>query len=200
LRWPAGARRASFRYTVIGIGFLTAVGSGAALGEPDARTGLGLPVDCMLAQDCFVQQMPDIRHPKPAAIRWTDFFEPSARQMLSRLPTTMLDVGLARAPPELPNLVREGGPPLVELSEPIVAWVWAINVEQGSLFRIQLVGPDRNPIMDLRTNALEGRKANYLVYVAAKYGAIEGVYDLRIALLAGTRTIQSTTRSFNIAR
>jgi hypothetical protein len=54
--------------------------------------------------------------------------------------------------------------------------------------------------MDLRTNALEGRKANYLVYVAAKYGAIEGVYDLRIALLAGTRTIQSTTRSFNIAR
>jgi hypothetical protein len=346
LRWPAGARRASFRYTVIGIGFLTAVGGGAALAEPaepSARTGLGLPVECVLAQDCFVQQMPDISsegqvldplcgkasyrghdgwdirlrslkdigrtavvsvadgtvvrirdgipdrifdrfqdkellggkecgngvvvehadglisqycHLKQGSVsvrpgarikkggsigligasgiaefphvhlsirrdgRTVDpltgrplgqipeacgdttdgLFEPSARQMLSRSPTTILDVGLARVPPELPNLVREGGPPLVKLSEPIVAWVWAINVEQGSLFRIQLLGPDRTPTMDLKTKALEGRKANYLAYVGSKYGATEGVYDLRIELLAGTRTIQSTTRSFIIAR
>jgi hypothetical protein len=127
-------------------------------------------------------------------------FEPSARQMLSRLPTTILDVGLAKAPPELPNLVRQGGPPLVKLSEPIVAWVWAINVEQRSLFRIQLLGPGGTPTIDFKTKALEGRKANYLAYVGGKSGAIEGVYNLRIELLAGTRTIQSMTRSFNIAR
>jgi murein DD-endopeptidase MepM/ murein hydrolase activator NlpD len=28
--------------------------------EADERTGLGLPVDCRLGEDCFVQQMPDI--------------------------------------------------------------------------------------------------------------------------------------------
>lgn len=345
LRWPAGTRRASFRYKVIGIGFLAAVGSGAALAEPvgtDALTGLGLP-DCVLAQDCFVQQMPDIspdaevldplcgkasyfghhgwdirlrslkdigrasvvsvaegtvvrvRDGVPDRIfdRFQDkellggkecgngvvvehadglasqychlkqgsvsvrlgarikkgdsigligasglaefphvhlsirragitvdpltglplgrareacgdtmdgLFEPSARRMLSRSPTTILDVGLARTPPELANLVREGGPPLVKLSEPIVAWVWAINVEQGSLFRVQLLGPDRTPTIDFKTKALEDRKANYLAYVGGKYGAAEGVYDLRIELLAGTRTIQSTTKSFNVAR
>jgi hypothetical protein len=346
LRWPAGARRASFRYIVIGIGFLTAVGSGAALAEPaerNAQTGLGLPVDCVLAQDCFVQQMPDLgserevldplcgkvsyrghdgwdirlrslkdigrapvvsvaegtvmrirdgipdrifdrsqdkellggkecgngvvvehadglvsqychlkqgsvsvrpgarikkgdsigligasglaefphvhlsirrdgrtvdpltgrplgQAPEACGETMDGLFEPSARQVLSRLPTMILDVGLAKAPPELPNLVREGGPPLVKLSEPIFAWVWAINLEQGNLFRIQLVGPARHPIIDLKTKALAGRKANYLAYVAGKYGTTEGVYDLRIELLAGTRTIQSTTRSFIIER
>lgn len=127
-------------------------------------------------------------------------FEPSVERLLSKSPTAILDLGLAKAPPELPNLVREGGPPLVKLSEPIVVWVWAINVEQGSLFRIRLLDPDRTPILDVETRALEGRKANYLAYVGGKHGTRAGVYDLRVELLAGTRTVQSTTRSFELWR
>jgi hypothetical protein len=127
-------------------------------------------------------------------------FEPSVERLLSRSPTAILDLGLAKAPPELPNLVREGGPPLVKLSEPIVIWVWAINVEQGSLFRIRLLDPDRIPLLDLNTKALEGRKANYLAYVGGKHGTRPGVYDLRVELLAGDRTVQSTTRSFELGR
>ena len=107
---------------------------------------------------------------------------------------------MAKVAPELPNLVREGGPPLVKFSEPIVVWVWAINVEKGSLFRIQLLDPDRTPILDVQTRALEGRKANYLAYLGGKHGAGAGVYDLRVELLAGTRTVQSTARSFELRR
>jgi hypothetical protein len=127
-------------------------------------------------------------------------FEPSVEGLLSKSPTAILDLGLAKAPPELPNLVREGGPPLVKFSEPIVVWVWAINVEQGSLFRIRLLDPDRTPILDVETRALEGRKANYLAYVGGKHGTRAGVYDLRVELLAGTRTVQSTSRSFELWR
>jgi murein DD-endopeptidase MepM/ murein hydrolase activator NlpD len=127
-------------------------------------------------------------------------FEPSVERLLSKSPTAILDLGLAKAPPELANLVREGGPPLVKLSEPIVVWVWAINVEQGSLFRIQLLDPDRTPILDVETRALEGRKANYLAYVGGKHGTRAGVYELRVELLAGSRTVQSTSRSFELWR
>jgi hypothetical protein len=86
--------------------------------------------------------------------------------------------------------------PLVKLSEAIVVWVWAINIEQGSLFRIQLLDPDRAPILDAQTRALEGCKANYLAYVGGKYGTRAGVYDMRVELLAGNRKVQSMTRSF----
>ena len=127
-------------------------------------------------------------------------FEPSVERLLSKSPTAILDLGLAKAPPELPDLVREGGPPLVKVSEPIFVWVWAINVEQGSLFRIRLLDPDRTPILDVETRALEGRKANYLAYVGGKHGTRAGVYDLRVELLAGIRTVQSTSRSFELWR
>lgn len=125
-------------------------------------------------------------------------FESSVARLLSKWPTAIMDSGLARAPPELPSLVREGAPPLVKLSEAIVVWVWAINIEQGSFFRIQLLDPDRTPILDVQTRSLEGRKANYLAYVGGKNGAQAGVYDLRVELFAGTRTVQSTAKSFEI--
>jgi hypothetical protein len=125
-------------------------------------------------------------------------FEPSVERLLSNSPTAIMDIGLAKAPPELPNLVRDGGPPLVKLSEPIIAWVWAINVEQGSFFRIRLLDSDGTPMVNVQTRALEGRKANYLAYVGGKNDARAGVYDLRVELFTGTRTVQSTAKSFEI--
>lgn len=45
------------------------------------------------------------------------------------------------APPELSDLVRAGGPPLaIGRSNLTVAWLWAINVDAGSRFRIKVVG------------------------------------------------------------
>jgi murein DD-endopeptidase MepM/ murein hydrolase activator NlpD len=127
-------------------------------------------------------------------------FEPAVRQALSRAPTAILDIGLANAPPQLTSLVREGGPPQPKLSEAIVAWVWAINVEQGSQFRIRLLDPNRRPILDLKTKPLETRKANYLAYAGGNIDATEGRYHLDIELLSPDRTIQSAERSFGIVR
>lgn len=126
-------------------------------------------------------------------------FEPAVRQILSRSTTAILDVGLANAPPQLPSLVRDGGPPEPKVSLPIVAWVWAINVEQGSRFRIRLLDPDRRPIMDLKTKALEARKANYLAYTASNVGT-QGRYYLEIEILSHDRAVQAMARSFEIAR
>ena len=52
--------------------------------------------------------------------------------------------------------------------------------------------------MNVQTRALEGRKANYLAYVGGKNDARAGVYDLRVELFTGTRTVQSTAKSFEI--
>jgi len=127
-------------------------------------------------------------------------FERSVERLLSKSPTAILDLGLAKAPPELLNLVREGGPPLVNLSESIVVWVWAINVEQGSFFRIRLLDPDRAQILGVDTKPIEGRKANYLAYVGGKSAARPGVYGLLVELLVGGVTAQSTAKSFEIGQ
>jgi hypothetical protein len=125
-------------------------------------------------------------------------FEPPARQMLSRSPTAILDTGLAKAPPELSNLVREGGPPLVKSSEPIIVWVWAINLDGGCLFRIRLTDPDQNLIMDITTKPLERHKANYLGYVGGKHAIREGLFRLQIEIVNGAQIIHSIARSFNV--
>jgi hypothetical protein len=118
--------------------------------------------------------------------------------MLSRSPTAILDAGLAKAPPELSNLVREGGPPLVKLSEPIIVWVWAINLDEGCLFRIRLTDPDQNLITDFTTKPLERHKANYLAYVGGKHAIREGPFRLQIEIVNGAQTIRSIARSFNV--
>jgi murein DD-endopeptidase MepM/ murein hydrolase activator NlpD len=126
-------------------------------------------------------------------------FAASVARMLSGSSTAILDGGLAADHPELQNLVREGAPPLIEPFQPIFAWVWAINVDKGSLFRIRLLDPDRIEIMDVQTKPLEGRKANYLAFAGARHSAKEGTYDLRIDMLDGAATIRSMTRSINVA-
>jgi hypothetical protein len=125
-------------------------------------------------------------------------FEAAIERQLSKSPTAIMELGLARTPPGLPKLVREGGPARVNVSEPIVVWVWAINVEQGSFFRIRLLDSDGVLIVNVQTPALEGRKANYLAYVGGKQAARAGVYHLSVELFGGTRTVQSTARSFDI--
>jgi hypothetical protein len=127
-------------------------------------------------------------------------FEPPARQMLSRSPTAILDTGLAKAPPELSDLVRQGGPPLVKSSEPIIVWVWAINLDGGCLFRIRLTDPDQNLVMDLTTKPLERHQANYLAYVGGKQVIREGLFRLQIEIVNGAQIIQSIARSFNVVR
>jgi hypothetical protein len=127
-------------------------------------------------------------------------FEPPVERLLSKSPTAIMELGLARTPPGLPNLVREGGPALVKVSEPIVVWVWAINVEQGSFFKIRLLDPDGTLIVNVQSPTLEGRKANYFAYVGGKHRARPGVYDLRVELLAGDRTVQSTARSLELGQ
>jgi hypothetical protein len=93
-------------------------------------------------------------------------------QALVQAPVALLDVGLANAPP---NLVRTGGPPLATVrGNSTVAWLWAINVDQGSRFRIKLVGPGETTLIDHTTNALPRRKANYLAYVGRKVGVRQG--------------------------
>jgi hypothetical protein len=125
-------------------------------------------------------------------------FEPTARQMLSRSPAAILDTGLAKAPPELSNLLRDGGPPLVKSSEPIIVWVWAINLDRGCLFRIRLTDPDQNLVMDFTTKPLERHKANYLAYVGGKYAIREGLFRLQIEIVNGAQIIQSIARSFKV--
>jgi hypothetical protein len=127
-------------------------------------------------------------------------FEPAAREMLSRSASAILQVGLTNSPPDSSNLVRSGEPPVPKISEPVIAWVWAINVEAGSLFRIRMVDPDRRTIMSIEMKSLEGRKANYVAYAGGKDAQREGAYGLQLDLVSGGKTIWSTARSVDIGR
>ncbi|MGY2931957.1 murein DD-endopeptidase MepM/ murein hydrolase activator NlpD [Bradyrhizobium sp. GM6.1] len=122
-------------------------------------------------------------------------FEPSVRDALVRSTSAILSIGLTNAPPETSNLVRIGDPPAPTMSEPVIAWVWAINVEPGSVFRLRLVDPDRKTILNSETRPLESRKANYVAYVGGKRALSEGAYSLQVDLVSGGKTVGSTARS-----
>ena len=124
----------------------------------------------------------------------------ATRQALVQPTVAILDVGLAAAPPELFNLVRVGGPPLATASSSsTVAWLWAINVDEGSRFRIRLVGPGEVSLIDHTTNALPRRKANYLAYVGRKTGVRSGTYHLAAEITNGQTMVVSKVRSFTVS-
>jgi hypothetical protein len=119
---------------------------------------------------------------------------------LNRQAVAILDSGLANAAPNLPDLVRSGAPPVVTAgSDRIVAWLWAINIEEGYRFRIKLVGPDETVLVDHTTTALASRKANYLAYAGRKMDARPGRYSLHVEILDGDKRIRSQDRSFTMA-
>jgi hypothetical protein len=127
-------------------------------------------------------------------------FEAEAERALDRPVVAILDSGLASTAPNLPDLVRKGGPPLAQVQGDLtVAWLWAINVEAGQRFRIKLVAPDETVLIDHTTNALEKRKANYLAYAGRKTGTKPGRYSLYVEILSGEKRIQSTSRLLTIS-
>jgi murein DD-endopeptidase MepM/ murein hydrolase activator NlpD len=127
-------------------------------------------------------------------------FEPGVERALNRQAVAILDSGLANAAPNLPDLVRSGAPPVVTAgSDRIVAWLWAINIEEGYRFRIKLVGPDETVLVDHTTTALASRKANYLAYAGRKMDARPGRYSLHVEILDGDKRIQWQDRSFTMA-
>jgi murein DD-endopeptidase MepM/ murein hydrolase activator NlpD len=123
-----------------------------------------------------------------------------AREALVQPTLAILDVGLAGTPPELSSLVRTGRPPpATGGSRSTVAWLWAINVDAGSRFRIRMVGPDDVTWMDHTTDPLPGRKANYLAYAGRKTPAKPGVYRLTVEISDGQKQLTSMVRSLTIA-
>jgi Peptidase family M23 len=119
-------------------------------------------------------------------------FEPAAVRALERPSVAILDYGLADTVPNLHGLVRKGGlAPAKSGGLPMVAWVWAINVEAGYRFRIRLMGPDETVLVDHTTNALEKRKANYLAYVGRKAAVKSGKYKISVEIRNGDKSIQS---------
>ena len=127
-------------------------------------------------------------------------FEPSVREALIRSTSAILSIGLTNAPPQSSSLVRSGDPPVPTTSEPVIAWVWAINVEAGSVFRLRLVDPARKTILNFETRPLEGRKADYVAYVAGKRGLSEGAYGLQVDLVSDGKAVGSMARSIFIGR
>jgi hypothetical protein len=127
-------------------------------------------------------------------------FEPAAERALDRPMVAILHSGLADAAPNLPDLVRNGTPPLAKARDDLtVAWVWAINVEEGHRFRIKLVGPDEAVLIEHTTDALAKRKANYLAYVGRKMVTRPGKYSLDVEILSGDSRIQSENRLLTIS-
>jgi hypothetical protein len=127
-------------------------------------------------------------------------FDTASRQALVQPAAAILDVGLANAPPELSNLVQTGGPPLVTgRSNSMVAWVWAINADEGAQFRFRLIGPGEVTLIDRMTDALPRRKANYLAYAGRKVEVKAGTYQLSVEMIKGEKRIASKDRSFTIS-
>jgi hypothetical protein len=107
---------------------------------------------------------------------------------------------LTNATPDLATLVRQGEPPLAKISGPVVAWVWAINVERASLFRIRLADSEGRTILNVETKPLDVRKASYVAYAGGKYVEKEGLYGLKVDLLSSDKTIWSAAGSMEIRR
>lgn len=125
--------------------------------------------------------------------------DPASKQALVQPAVAILDVGLAAAPPDLFNLVRAGGPPLAtSQGSSAVAWLWAINVDEGSRIRFRLVGPGELALIDHTTNPLARRKANYLAYVGRKGRVKAGPYHLTVEITNREKRVASKVRSFTV--
>jgi len=119
-------------------------------------------------------------------------FEPAGVRALDRPSVAILEFGLADAVPDLPDLVRNGAPPLAKnRGKETVAWLWAINVEAGYQVRFKLEGPDETILVDHTTNALLQRNANYLAYVLRKSATPSGKYRLHVEILNADRSIET---------
>jgi len=124
----------------------------------------------------------------------------ASREALVKPTVAIVDIGLSGAPPQLSDLVRTGGPPLATgRSNSTIAWLWAINVDAGSRFRIKMVGPGETALIDHTTTALPRRKANYLAYVGRKVGVKTGTYRLTVEITNGEKQIASKARSFTVS-
>jgi hypothetical protein len=127
-------------------------------------------------------------------------FEPAVRAVLLRAGSAILQIGLTNIPPQSSSLLRAGDPPVPDVSEPIIAWVWAINVEPGSFFRMRLLDPDQGLIMEIQTNSVADRKANYVAYAGGKHARTQGSYRLHVDLVSGDKTLSSMARLVQIGR
>jgi len=124
----------------------------------------------------------------------------AAREALARTTTAILDVGLAETAPGMPGLVRSGAPPpATSRGNSTIAWVWAINVEEGSQFRIKVIGPGGEALTDHMTAALPRRKASYLAYAGRKTTPEGGSYRLAVELISGEKVIASKIRSVSVS-
>jgi hypothetical protein len=127
-------------------------------------------------------------------------FEPTVRDSLKKSTSAILSIGLANARPALSRLVRDGDPAVPTIFEPLIAWVWAINVEKDSAFKMRLIDPDGKIIMDTETKSVASRKANYLAYAGERYVQRKGIYELKVDLNSGAQTIRSSAQSIFIGR
>lgn len=127
-------------------------------------------------------------------------FEPSVTEALSKPALAIMQIGLTNMPPRSATLVREGEPPSPKMSESIFAWVWGINLEPGSLFRIRISDPYGKTILNVETPPLDARKANYVAYAGGMHAKSQGAYDLQIDLISSGKTLRSVRRSIDIGR
>lgn len=127
-------------------------------------------------------------------------FEPSVTEALSRAALAIMQIGLTNMPPRSATLVREGEPPPAKVSDSIFAWVWGINLEPGSLFRIRVSDPDGKTIVNVQTPPLDARKANYVAYAGGMHAKSHGAYDLQIDLISSGKTQRSVRRSIEVGR
>ena len=117
--------------------------------------------------------------------RWPNagLFTTPIQQLLERPQHAILAAGLTDTPPTLPSLVA-GKAPLASAGGPLtLAWVWAINLQEGDRFRIQIVHPDGSQLIDQTTDPLPRRKATYLAYAGSRRDLVSGTYTVEIDLL-----------------
>eukprot|EP00752_Nemacystus_decipiens_P019563 g17619.t1 len=97
-------------------------------------------------------------------------------------PTRIIGAGLAAGVFNHSTLVREDPLPLYVGAEAIVAWTWALNVREGDVFLVELVGPDgftyRGMSEPVESNSaaftdISGRRAEI---VAGRYFGAVGVF------------------------
>lgn len=143
----------------------------------DPTTGIPLADGCNATSD-------------PSETLWDEqaapvFFAPRAQ---------LLDAGFSTGPVAGDDLVVNGPPPVPTTNDSaLVAWAWLIDLNQGDVISLQLIGPN-GEIAANQLDPLDRAKATYTAFAGERMSVGPGTYQMQVQVLRNGEPVIDQSR------
>lgn len=150
----------------------------------DPQTGLKMGGGCVAS--------PSARNP---------LWDSQAQTWLQKAGRLTINVGLTGAVHPHDQLVRDGAPPELRLSdEAVVGWGWFVNLSNGDRVRVLIKKPGGATLIDHTSQPLAGAKATYSEFAGRKGPVEAGHYVVSVEILRAGSIVEARTSTVEVSR